>query len=99
MSNFFFSYIAGAFAINPARYISFGKTTETICSSIALVRITARLCIYAYVEPICAGILMSAGGSKLVWWLDPTGAIIVGTPLVPYCQRFDGVSIRSPPVL
>ena len=23
------------------------------------------------------GILMSAGGSKLAWWLDPTGAIIV----------------------
>ena len=28
-------------------------------------------------EPACPGILMSAGGSKLAWWLDPTGAIIV----------------------
>ncbi|KAE9394080.1 CDF-like metal transporter [Gymnopus androsaceus JB14] len=24
------------------------------------------------------GVLMSAGGSKLVWWLDPTGALVIG---------------------
>jgi hypothetical protein len=31
------------------------------------------------IESACAGILMSAGGSKLAWWLDATGAIIVRT--------------------
>jgi len=28
------------------------------------------------------GILMSAGGSKLTWWLDPTGAIIIATGVI-----------------
>ncbi|KAJ2930014.1 hypothetical protein H1R20_g7067, partial [Candolleomyces eurysporus] len=28
------------------------------------------------------GILMSTGGSKLKWWLDPTGAIIIGLGII-----------------
>ncbi|OJA12386.1 hypothetical protein AZE42_07536 [Rhizopogon vesiculosus] len=28
------------------------------------------------------GILMSAGGSKLAWWLDPTGAIFIGAGVI-----------------
>ncbi|KAF5376194.1 hypothetical protein D9757_009308 [Collybiopsis confluens] len=28
------------------------------------------------------GILMSAGGSKLRWWLDPTGALIIGVGIL-----------------
>jgi len=28
------------------------------------------------------GILMSAGGSKLAWWLDPTGAIVITTGVI-----------------
>lgn len=35
------------------------------------------------------GILMSAGGSKLAWWLDPTGAIVVSTPSEGICPWFD----------
>ncbi|KAF9077151.1 CDF-like metal transporter [Rhodocollybia butyracea] len=28
------------------------------------------------------GLLMSAGGSKLVWWLDPTGALVIGVGIL-----------------
>ncbi|THU78750.1 CDF-like metal transporter [Dendrothele bispora CBS 962.96] len=28
------------------------------------------------------GILMSCGGSKLRWWLDPTGAVIIGSGII-----------------
>ncbi|KAJ3926751.1 MAG: CDF-like metal transporter [Lentinula lateritia] len=28
------------------------------------------------------GVLMSAGGSKLRWWLDPTGAVIIGVGIL-----------------
>ncbi|KAF7971511.1 hypothetical protein HWV62_10240 [Athelia sp. TMB] len=33
------------------------------------------------------GILMSAGGSKLAWWLDPTGAVIIASGVIMLWTR------------
>lgn len=54
----------------------FGKITEMIYLSMVLVRVRASHVFIGF-ERARSGILMSAGGSKLAWWLDPTGAIIV----------------------
>jgi hypothetical protein len=54
----------------------FGKITETIYLSMVLVSVRASH-VFVGFDRARPGILMSAGGSKLAWWLDPTGAIIV----------------------
>lgn len=43
-------------------------------------------------ECVLAGILMSAGGSKLKWWLDPTGAILVSIFALLYPNLMIGMS-------
>lgn len=88
-SNFFFSCIAGVSVINPAKCTSFGRTTETTCSLMVSVCHQTHVCTTFFVlSPSRVGILMSAGGSKLAWWLDPTGAIIVSTTSFTRSLRF-----------
>ena len=46
-----------------------------------------------------AGILMSAGGSKLAWWLDPTGAVNVSLLILDQGRALTAKTHRSPLVL